>query len=248
MDKNAATFNQDSQKYWLNRPRYPIALYELLAKMCPVKERAWDCGCGNGQVAADLVQYFQRVDASDINENQIIHSYAHERIRYSVQRSERTDYPDACFDLVCAAQCMHWFDLEEYFQEVHRVLKPAGVFACWGYSFFTIGTAIDEIVEKILLRRIDPYWSAKNRVLHRGYQGVSFPFARQIVPALEMKVRWNREQLLAYLSTWSAVKLYNGQASTAIEDELRTALQDVWDAHECQEVKMDFFLHVLKRL
>lgn len=246
MDKNAATFNQDSQKYLRNRPRYPQALYEWLAKMCPEKVRAWDCGCGNGQVAADLVRYFKKVDASDINENQILNSYAHERICYRVLRSERTEYPDACFDLVCAAQCMHWFDLEEYFKEVHRVLKPAGVFACWGYSFFTIDDSIDAIVDKFLLRKIDPFWSDKNRILHKGYQGIAFPFEPQHVPELEMKVEWNQDQLLDYLSTWSAVKLYNEKTACVVETELRTALGGIWDAQECKEVTMDFFMYVGK--
>ena len=81
---------------------------------------AWDCACGNGQVARHLVKFFQSVEASDMSENQIEHAYRHERINYSVQKSESTVFPDSCFDLICVAEAIHWFDIPKFYDEVRR--------------------------------------------------------------------------------------------------------------------------------
>jgi hypothetical protein len=80
MDPNARTFDLGSDKYRLARPRYPAGLYEALAGLCPGLVRAWDCGCGNGQVASDLVTHFDRVEASDISENQIQNAHQDPKI------------------------------------------------------------------------------------------------------------------------------------------------------------------------
>lgn len=55
MDPNAQTFNSQSDRYQSARPRYPQELFEVLKAQCSAHQKAWDCGCGNGQVAIDLV-------------------------------------------------------------------------------------------------------------------------------------------------------------------------------------------------
>ncbi len=244
MDPNAQTFNSKSDQYQSARPRYPQELYEILNAQCSVHQNAWDCGCGNGQVAIDLVEVFQQVEASDINENQIRAAIAHPRIRYTVQKSEATDYADASFDAVCAAQCMHWFDLDRFFAEAKRVLKKEGIFACWGYGFFKTEPDLDRVLAQQLLEKIDPYWSDRNRLLCSGYQGVEFPFEPMDCPPVAMVMPWTLNELLEYLSTWSAVKLYDNAQGTAIMDNVRRELTARFDL-ECQySVAMDFFVYM----
>lgn len=36
--------------------------------------------------------------------------------------------------LITAAQAAHWFDLKQFYSEVHRTLKPMGVVAVYGYG------------------------------------------------------------------------------------------------------------------
>lgn len=71
---NVLTFNINSKGYLKNRPRYPLKLYKSIFENCSEYNIAWDCGCGNGQVSIDLVSKFNRIEASDINEEQIINS------------------------------------------------------------------------------------------------------------------------------------------------------------------------------
>jgi hypothetical protein len=82
---NILTFNINSSGYFKNRPRYPLELYKSIFENCSEYNIAWDCGCGNGQVSIDLVSKFNKIEASDINENQISNSYEHDKIHYTIQ-------------------------------------------------------------------------------------------------------------------------------------------------------------------
>lgn len=244
MDQNVQTFNMDSNHYFKNRPRYPKELYQLIHKSSKDHQIAWDCACGNGQAAIDLVPYFSRIEATDINENQLKHSFQHEKISYSLQKSEKTNFPSRYFDAVCAAQCLHWFDLEEYFIEVKRVLKKQGLFACWGYSFFQIEDTLDAIIDSTLLKVIDPYWSENNRILHRRYADVRFPFKPIHGPEIRMTMNWDLNQFTSYLETWSAVKLYHERTSDSLIENVRQMLKKHWEEKEKKDIKMDFFYYL----
>lgn len=238
VNENVLTFNSNSDEYFKNRPRYPAALYDAIFEHCNEYNCAWDCGCGNGQVAIDLVPRFNHVEASDINENQIVNAFKHERIHYSIQNAESPEFPDNHFDLLCVAQCMHWFNLDIFFQSVRRVLKKDGIFACWGYGDFHINNEIDHVLDTLLLSKIDPFWAAGNRIVQNGYKDVTFPFDKIQLPPIEMNVLWDVNQLANYMDTWSAVKLYNNAFKTDIIAEIKLEISSVMKGPEL--VKMDF--------
>ena len=48
-------FSRLAAQYAEFRPKYPGALFELLARVAPSRTRAWDCACGSGQATLDLV-------------------------------------------------------------------------------------------------------------------------------------------------------------------------------------------------
>ena len=54
-------FSRRARDYARSRPEYPETLFEQLAALCPVRQRAWDCGTGNGQAAIHLTRHFDRV-------------------------------------------------------------------------------------------------------------------------------------------------------------------------------------------
>lgn len=45
---------------------------------------------------------------------------------------EDVPVPDSSVDLITCAQSMHWFDMEKFFTECDRVLKPNGCIAAYG--------------------------------------------------------------------------------------------------------------------
>ncbi len=243
MRENITTFNEQSAEYSRNRPRYPKEIYAYLSSNCRGHDVAWDCACGNGQVAADLAPYFNSIEASDISEEQIKNGFTHDKIHYSLQNAEGTDFPDACFDLVVVAQALHWFNLEVFFQEVRRTLKNGGVFSCWGYGFFKTEPEIDRLIHNDFLVHIDRFWADNNRLLISGYKNVHFPFTELDHPEFLMTVPWNREQLLNYMLTWSAVKLHIKEHGRSLVDKLKAKLARYWPPGESKQVAMDFVFY-----
>ena len=234
-------FDDWSDLYASARPRYPEALYVYLAGLCRTRQRAWDAACGGGQAAVDLAAFFAEVQATDISENQIANALSHPQVTYSVQPAEASGFPNHSFDLVCAAQALHWFDYDQFWPEVERVLKPGGIFAAWGYAWFTIRGDIDAIIEQDLLDIIRPYWREENKLLWNHYQDVPFPFERLDVPAFEMSAVWDLDELFAYLHTWSATR----RAITVLGDGFFTAAYEavkaVWgNQQQKRKILMDF--------
>ena len=248
MNSNIISFNNNSHEYSKFRPRYPKEIYEFLVDKCVDYENVWDCGCGNGQVAIDLINSFNNLYATDINQNQIDNAFKHDKIIYSIQNSESTNFEDSFFDLVCAAQCVHWFDFTKYFNELNRVMKNGSIFSCWGYSFFEVNPEIDLIIENELLKEIDSFWAVGNKLLHKGYDKIQFPFVQINTEKMIMQLDWNLHELSDYINTWSAVKLYDNNKQTKIVEKIKNRLNKIWNNEEKKRITMDLTWYVGRKL
>jgi SAM-dependent methyltransferase len=234
---NVQTFSSDSDQYAKHRPQYPAELFFYLNELCSGHDHAWDCATGNGQSAIGYAKYFSQVDATDLSAAQIQHGMAHPKVKYSVSPAEHTPFADRSMDLVTVASAVHWFDQENFFQEVDRVLKPEGILAIWGYSFFDIEPAIDEVINLYLLEPIQPFWAAANLQVMHGYRDLALPFDEiHNPPAFAIQVEWTLSQLLAYLRTWSAVKRYIVEAGSDPVLEFETQLRTIW--HDPDKTKI----------
>ena len=244
-DPNLHTFNRQSRQYARYRPRYPRPFFDYLLSLLDKRHRLWDCACGNGQVAVDLADQFDEVHATDISPNQIAHAFPHPKIQYRVLPAEQPQFPDRYFDLICVAQALHWFDIPAFFREARRVLRPGGILAVFGYGFFRINAEIDALLADALHRKLSPFWSARNQLVISGYSGVDFPFDPVPCPDFAITAEWMPEDLINYISTWSAVKRYNQQASIPVEESLRRILSPVWP--EPLTVYMDIYKFIRRK-
>jgi ubiquinone/menaquinone biosynthesis C-methylase UbiE len=199
-------FSGHAVQYAAARPAYPATLFAFIAAQAPATARAWDCGTGNGQAAVALARHFDQVQATDPSPQQIAQAAPHTAVAYSVQRAERSSFPAATFDAVCVAQALHWFDLSRFFAEAERVMKPGALFAAWGYSWFAVDPVFDALFRDWVLAPIAADWAPQNRLLWDGYRQIQLPFAPVESPPLAILLRWNLNQLLAYVHTWSAVR------------------------------------------
>jgi ubiquinone/menaquinone biosynthesis C-methylase UbiE len=141
-------FSQLAATYLKYRPGYPPLLFEYLTGMCKNHNQAWDCGTGNGQAALELTKYFNNVLATDASKDQIEYAPHHPKITYRVEPAEKVSLLDSSTDLVTVAVAVHWFNFENFYAEVKRVLKPVGIIAVWGYHLFLISPGIDKILKK----------------------------------------------------------------------------------------------------
>jgi ubiquinone/menaquinone biosynthesis C-methylase UbiE len=240
-------FSYKPDIYASSRPTYPDGLFNFLSECCQMRDLAWDCGCGNGQAAIGLAEHFTRVEATDVSAEQIAHAKVKERVNYSVSPAEKTQFEDQSVDLICVAQALHWFDYEKYWTEVSRVLKSNGIFAAFGYSWFTVETTIDREIKSSILEVIEPYWAKQNKLLWDHYRDVSIPFTKLSTPNFPMITNWNLTQLFAYIHSWSATRRCMETLGDAFFMDAFQRVSEVWgDLSSEREVKMDFCLIVSK--
>lgn len=220
-------FSTQSSSYARYRPAYPQELYKFLKEKLTITETAWDCGTGNGQVAGELANFFQKVEATDISKQQLENAVKKPNIQYSVKRAEETNFPDNSFDLITVAQAVHWFNFKTFYNEVERVLKPNGIIAIIGYSLFKSNLETDKLIHKFYKDIIGPFWDEERRYLDEKYQTIPFPFQEIETPAFQQEYQWSFDHLIGYLETWSAVKHYEKEKGenpvNLIKNELKIA-------------------------
>jgi ubiquinone/menaquinone biosynthesis C-methylase UbiE len=203
-------FSRQSVDYARFRPRYPDELLRFLSDLVDNRQAAWDCATGNGQVATALARYFEKVSASDASQAQIANAEENDRVEYFLSVAESTPLPSGSIDLITVAQAFHWFDADRFFSEATRVLKPGGILALWCYEFFHLPNA-DETLRAVLQQfyeEIEPFWPPERHLVNTGYRSIAFPFAEIATPPLAMSIEWTAEQVIGYLSTWSAFQRY----------------------------------------
>jgi ubiquinone/menaquinone biosynthesis C-methylase UbiE len=220
-------FSKQAADYAKFRPRYPKELFGWLASIAPNTELAWDCATGSGQAAVELAGFFDRVIATDASEKQIANAERHPAVEYRVAAAEESGLQAASADVVTVAQALHWFDLERFYAEVRRVLKPHGIVAVWAYKLATVSPALDAIVHHYYSDVVGSYWP-EERVLVENFEELPFPFTRVEAPAFEMVAEWSVENLLGYLRTWSATQRYIAAEKTDPLVQTETQLREVW--------------------
>jgi len=238
-------FGSIAADYAQSRPSYPPGLYEWLASQCRSQDVAWDCGTGSGQVATRLAGHFRHVIATDASAGQIAQAVQHPRVEYRVALAENSGLDDCCADLVVVAQALHWFDLDRFYAEVRRVLKPKGFIAAWSYGVLSIDdAAIDALVQGFCRDTVGPYWPPERHHVETAYCELDFPFVPVPTPAFSMHANWTLEKLLGYFRSWSATARFIEDKGFDPVSRLASSLQVLWgDPH--QERAVDWPLALL---
>ena len=154
-----------------------------------------------------------------------------------MQAAERTRFADASFDAVCVAQALHWFDVERFYAEVKRVLRPRGILFVTAYGWSSVTPEVDAVVRRDVLAPIAPLWPPQNQLIMRGYRDVSFPFERIELPPMDIEVRWSLAQYLDYIGTWTATRRKLEEDPGFLE-RVRPALRVAWGADQRRVVTM----------
>lgn len=215
-------FSRQSRQYAQYRPTYPIEIYAYLASLAPGRSLAWDCGTGNGQAALGLADHFAQVHATDASAEQIKLAQPHERVSYHVEPAEHVSLGDSSTDLVTVAVAIHWFNFDEFYREVKRVLRPDGILAAWTYSLTEISPEIDALVHHYYRETLQGYWPERIRYLEEEYKTLPFPFDEIHPPAFRMEARWTLDQFAGFLDSWSATQRYRAQHG-------RHPLEGIWE-------------------
>jgi SAM-dependent methyltransferase len=224
-------FSKQAADYAKFRPRYPQELFDYLGSIAPSRQLAWDCGTGNGQAAVGLASVFDRVIATDASEKQIANAQSHEIVEYRVAPAEKSGIGSDTLDLIMVAQALHWFDLDRFYAEARRVLKPDGVLAASAYNLLHIETAIDEVVNRYYNEVVGPFWPPERELIEQ-FSNLSFPFHEIDAPQFEMAVQWSLDHLLGYLRTWSSTQRFIAAKGSDPLEQIMDELRSAWGKPE----------------
>src|ERR1700742_283877 len=131
-------FGKTAATYLTSKPHAKgQTLERLVALPSPQKEwRVLDSATGGGHVAYTFAPHVARVWATDITQEMLdmVKAEAAKRglanVRTAYAKAEALPFEDATFDLVTCRIAPHHFDsIPDFLREVHRVLKPSGLFA-----------------------------------------------------------------------------------------------------------------------
>jgi ubiquinone/menaquinone biosynthesis C-methylase UbiE len=239
-------FSRVANRYADFRPRYPAALFDYLATLTPRNSLVWDCACGNGQASVDLAARFDKVIATDASREQIASAATHPKIEYRVAPAEQSGLPDHSIGLVTVAQAVHWFNFDRFYAEVRRVLHRNGLIAIWAYGIDVVeGDDVNQIVQDYYSNIVGPYWPPERKLVEEGYRTIPFPFTEVTPPAFRMELRWTLDQLLGYMSTWSATNRYIKEKDVNPLEPLAEKLERLWpDANSARLIEWPLSIRV----
>ncbi|RZM82411.1 class I SAM-dependent methyltransferase [Leptolyngbya iicbica] len=202
-------FSGHATDYAQYRPHYPAELFAWLAQQCGQRDRVWDCATGNGQAAIALAEHFTQVIATDGSAAQLQQAPVHPQVTYRVAVAEASGIAARSLDLVTVAQAVHWFQLEAFYAELRRVLKPDGLLAIWCYGCPHLANpALASLLQTYYGETLDDFWTPERRLVETGYAALDFPWVELTAPAYSMQVMWTLAELLGYLFTWSATQRF----------------------------------------
>lgn len=131
-------FNRVAEIYSRVRPDYPPRVRELICEYAG-RDRfgtAVDVGSGAGASLGPLSDIADRVIGIEPGDRLRAEAEAKfPGIDIKPTRAEETGLDDACADLVTCATAFRWLDREAALNEFHRILKPGGTLAVYGYHF-----------------------------------------------------------------------------------------------------------------
>lgn len=230
-------FSKQSKEYSVSRPTYPRSLFDFLASLVARKELAWDCATGNGQAAIVLSEYFRQVIASDISKKQIENAKQKSNIRYEVFPAEKTTLEDNSVDLVTVAQALHWFNFDEFYKEVKRVLRKGGVIATWAYGLHSISPEVDRVTYYLYDGILgEEYWPKERKYIENRYEDVPFPFEQISSPQFEIRLNWSLSDLMGYLYTWSSTQKFIEKNNYDPVKQIKDQLEKAWGSQQERRV------------
>jgi len=140
-----------AQAYAGARGSYPDALYEAILKYHADSSKKFglvlDVGCGPGNATRDVAIAFDQAIGTDPGKEMINtartlggKTRSGEAIKFEVSPAEEcstvSGLAPESVDLLTSAMAAHWFDMDLFWSEAAKVLKPGGTVALWTRSSF----------------------------------------------------------------------------------------------------------------
>jgi ubiquinone/menaquinone biosynthesis C-methylase UbiE len=215
------------------RPVPPPVLLDLLTQMIhtPRPELVVDLGSGTGLSTVIWGEVAERVIGiepnTDMREEAVRNGQRHpyaERIEYQEAFAQQIGLPDACVDIVTAAQSFHWMEPTATLAEIARILRPGGLFAAYDYDTPPATVwEVDQLAQEMTLRMIK---LAQQRGLPQSFK--IWPKNKTLDPLRESgHFRFTREVLLHHVEQGDAERYLAMMQSSAFSNQLQFTEQEI---------------------
>jgi SAM-dependent methyltransferase len=168
-------WNKVAKDYLLYRNGYPPSFFNRLKNLgigLP-KQKILDLGTGTGALAIPFAQQGSVVTGVDPAEGQIAAAYERAKslglwVNFFVLPAENTGLADQSFDVVTASMAWGYIDKKNGAPEVHRLLKPKGLFLISSIHWTAEdGSAAEKTND--LIAKYNPDYGQKNSTEDKSY-------------------------------------------------------------------------------
>lgn len=250
------------------RPDYPNEFYSEVIQFHinsgGDSQLAMDIGTGTGFVANKMLDHFDHVIGTDLSPAMIKqckdNDHYNDNVEFFVSPGEQppSTVKENSVDLITAAECFHYFNYSEFYEQNHGILKPNGTLAIWCYTdpVFDDDKAT-EIFNKYLFdpEYLGQLWPSGRENVGTMYRNVPFPHDKYTLSvrkefhpqkdspsstSLFMEKTSSLMAIKVWMGTWSGYhqwKLNNANEKDITErfvDEIKLTL--LWD--DDHEVKL----------
>jgi hypothetical protein len=110
------------------------------------------------------------------------------------------------------------------------------VVALTAYAETEVEPPIGAIVDDFYSRVVGAWWPPERRHIETGYRNLEFPFEEIPHPEIEMSVSWTTDQLIGYVSTWSAVRAFESANGDSEWKQFVARVRDAWATRTARRV------------
>ncbi len=214
------------------RPAPPSTLFDLLTQLIQMPHPALvvDLGSGTGLSTTPWGERAQQVIGIEPNADMrtlAAHKSADlpsaPRVEYRAGFAHQTGLPDACADIVTAAQSFHWMEPTSTLAEVARILRPGGLFAAYDYDWPpAIHWELDRLTLEVgqrLISLVQAHGHAQELKI--------WPQNKSLNPLRESgQFRFTREVLLHHIEYGNAARFLEMAQSSAFSNQFQFSDQE----------------------
>ncbi|RFU24108.1 hypothetical protein B7463_g12231, partial [Scytalidium lignicola] len=186
-----------AQTYASYRTSYPPDLYNTVLRHHASTGGSFnlvlDVGSGPGTATQDIALWFDNAIGVDPGQEMIAAARNLGRktksgndVRFEVAGAEEFSgiegLEEGSVDLLCSAMAAHWFDMNKFWSQAAKVLKPGGTVALWtlASSFCHPSTPNAAKVQEVMFRfereTLAPYETPGNRLSRDMYDNLILPW------------------------------------------------------------------------
>ena len=118
---------------------------------------------------------------------------------------------------------------DAFYAEATRVARPGALLVVWNYPRPKFA---DPELERRFLGFyrdvVGPYWPPERRHIEANYSTLPFPFEKIDAPPFGLELDWGLEQVIGYVSSWSATARYRKALGKDPVPLLAESLGAVW--------------------